>query len=80
MDGLAVWVAESGLSLVGSGELGVLSRDWHIPGGGQMGTAVGRRREEPRADVTSNRSCSAGETRGEIQLGSSSQEVKLYQE
>ena len=25
MDGLAVWVAESGLSLVGSGELGVLS-------------------------------------------------------
>lgn len=25
MDGLAVWVDESGLSLVGSGELGVLS-------------------------------------------------------
>ena len=38
-----------------------------------MGTAVGRRREEPRADVTSNQSCSAGgKPGGEIQLGSRS--------
>lgn len=46
-----------------------------------MGTAVGRRREEPRADVTSNRSCSAGGNQGEkYNWGVAPQEVKLYQE
>ena len=46
-----------------------------------MGTAVGRRREEPRADVTSNWSCSAGGSQGEkYNWGVAPQEVKLYQE
>lgn len=56
-------------------------RETGIPGVGQMGTAVGRRREDLRADVTSNGSSSAGGNQGEkYNWGVAPQEVKLYQE